>query len=102
METTEDIINAIIAVFNKNYKDHDLSFLQESLSNNKNMSYYYSNENEDDEENEESDENEEEESDSGDKEDENEKIKKKNDELLDLCLSSSLSPSISAEDLNLI
>ena len=104
LETTEDIINAIIAVFNKNYKDHDLSFLQESLSNNKNMSYYYSNENEneDDEEKEDSDENEEEESDSGEKDDENEKIKKKNDELLDLCLSSSLQPSVSAEDLTLI
>ena len=64
------------------------------------MIYHFCNE--DDEEKEDSDENEEEESDSGEKDDENEKIKKKNDELLDLCLSSSLQPSVSAEDLTLI
>ena len=39
LETTEDIINAIISVYNKNNRDHDLSFLQEN-STEKNMSFY--------------------------------------------------------------
>ena len=39
LETTEDIIDAIIYVYNKNYKEHDLSLLQEK-SNDKNLSYY--------------------------------------------------------------
>ena len=100
LETTEDIINAIINVYNKNYKDHDLSLLQEN-SKDKNFSFFLNSLEED----EESDENEEEESD--EEEDvnannDNEKIKKKNDELIDLCLSSSFQPSISNEDLILI
>ena len=97
LETTEDIINAIINVYNKNYLDHDLSLLQENSSE-KNIPYYL-NENE---EIEESEENEEEESDEEDANNENEKIKKKNDELIDLCFSSSLQPSISSENLTLI
>ena len=100
LETTEDIINAIINVYNKNYRDHDLSLLQES-SNDKNVSYYLD-QKEGDEEGEETEENEEEESDSGDINDENSKLKKKNDEVIDICLSSDLQPSISSENLNLI
>ena len=101
LETTEDIINAIINVYNKNYRDHDLSFLQEN-SVDKNLSYYLSvnEENKESEESEESEENEEEESD--EENDDNEKLKKKNDELIDLHFSSTLQPSVSAEDLILI
>ena len=96
LETTEDIIDAIISVYNKNYKEHDLSLLQEK-SNDKNLSYYIDYEEKEDEENEEEEEESDEESNDG-----NAKLKRKNNEILDLCLSSSLQPSISAENLILI
>ena len=100
LDTTEDIIDAIIKVYNKNYKDHDLSLMQEN-SKDKNFSFYLNSL----EENEESEENEEEESDKEEDKNgnnDNEKIKKKNDELIDLCLSPSFQPTISSEDLTLI
>ena len=101
LETTEDIINAIIDVYNKNYRDHDLSLLQEK-SNDKISDYidYKALEGEEEEE-ENNDENEEEESDEESKNESNE-IKKRNNEILDLCLSSSLQPAISTENLTLI
>ena len=103
LETTEDIINAIIDVYNKNYREHDLSLLQEK-SNDKNFSYHidiqkYEEEEEEDDDN---DENEEEESDEDGLNDDKNDIKKKNNEILDLCLSASLQPSISSENLTLI
>ena len=104
LETTEDIINAIIDVYNKNYKEHDLSLLQEK-SNDK-MSYFINfkkYEEGEEEENEDFElENEEEESDEELSNNESNEIKKKNDEILDLCLSTSLQPSISSENLTLI
>ena len=104
LETTEDIINAIIDVYNKNYKEHDLSLLQEK-SNDK-MSYFINFKKLDEEEEEENEdfemENEEEESDEELSNNESNEIKKKNDEILDLCLSTSLQPSISSENLTLI
>ena len=99
LETTEDIIDAIINVYNKNYKDHDLSFLQEK-SNDKSMSYYL-NFNEYEEKEGEEEEDEEEENDE-ESDDQNTALKKKNNEILDLCLSSSLQPTISSENLELI
>ena len=102
LETTEDIINAIIDVYNKNYKEHDLSLLQEK-SNDK-MSYFINFKKlDEEEENEDFEiENEEEESDEELSNNESNEIKKKNDEILDLCLSTSLQPSISSENLTLI
>ena len=97
LETTEDIINAIISVYNKNYKDHDLSLLQENSI--ENFSFYINDEDIEEKDNE--DEEEEEESDE-DNLDDNEKIKKKNEELIDLCFSSDFQPSVSSEDLTLI
>ena len=70
-------------------------------SKDKNFSFYLNSL----EENEESEENEEEESDKEEDKNgnnDNEKIKKKNDELIDLCLSPSFQPTISSEDLTLI
>ena len=96
LETTEDIINAIISVYNKNYKDHDLSLLQENSM--ENFSFYLNDE--DIEEKDSEDDEEEEESD--DDNDNNEKIKKKNEELIDLCFSSDFQPTVSSEDLTLI
>ena len=101
LETTEDIINAIINVYNKNYKDHDLSFLQEN-SEDKNNSYYIKLKEEKEESEEGEEDEDEEESEEDLTNDENEKMKKKNKELIDLCLSSSLQPSVSSEDLTLI
>ena len=98
LETTEDIINAIIAVYNKNYKDHDLSLLQENSM--ENFSFYLNDEDIEEKDSEEQEE-EEEESDE-DKLNDNEKIKKKNEELIDLCFSSDFQPSVSSEDLTLI
>ena len=103
METTEDIINAIIDVYNKNYKEHDLSLLQEK-SNDK-MSYFINFKKYEEDEDNDDDfeiENEEEESDEEVSNNESNEIKKKNDEILDLCLSTSLQPSISSENLTLI
>ena len=101
LETTEDIINAIIDVYNKNYKDHDLSLLQEKsndkLSNYINYKALEEEEEEEDENNDEIGEESDEES-----KNENNEIIKKNNEILDLCLSSSLQPSISSENLTLI
>ena len=98
LETTEDIINAIIDVYNKNYKEHDLSLLQEK--SNDNMSYYVNLKKY--EEGEEEDENEEEESDEEESDGENNEIKKKNKEIIDFCLSKDLQPSITSENLLLI
>ena len=103
LETTEDIINAIIDVYNKNYKEHDLSLLQEK-SNDK-MSYFINFKKYEEDEDNDDDfeiENEEEESDEEVSNNESNEIKKKNDEILDLCLSTSLQPSISSENLTLI
>ena len=102
LETTEDIINAIIDVYNKNYRDHDLSLLQEK-SNDKISDYidYKALEGEE-EEDENKDENEEEEESDEESKNESNEIKKKNNEILDLCLSSSLQPAISTENLTLI
>ena len=103
LETTEDIINAIIDVYNKNYKEHDLSLLQEK-SNDK-MSYFINFKKYEEDEDNDDDfeiENEEEESDEEVSNNESNEIKKKNDEILDLCLSTSLQPSISSENLILI
>ena len=103
LETTEDIINAIIDVYNKNYKEHDLSLLQEK-SNDK-MSYFINFKKYEEDEDNDDDfeiENEEEESDEEVSNNESNEIKKKNDEILDLCLSSSLQPAISTENLTLI
>ena len=102
LETTEDIINAIIDVYNKNYKDHDLSLLQEK-SNDK-LSNYINYKALEEEEEEEEDENNDEIGEESDEESKNEnnEIIKKNNEILDLCLSSSLQPSISSENLTLI
>ena len=100
LETTDDIINAIINVYNKNYKDHDISFLQENSAEQNNS--YYIQLKEENEESEENEEDEEEEESDEDLKDENEKMKKKNEELIDLCLSTSLQPSVSSEDLTLI
>ena len=103
METTEDIINAIIDVYNKNYKEHDLSLLQEK-SNDK-MSYFINFKKYEEDEDNDDDfeiENEEEESEEEVSNNESNEIKKKNDEILDLCLSTSLQPSISSENLTLI
>ena len=99
LENTEDIINAIINVYNKNYKYHDLSLLQEN-SKDKNFSFYLNSIEDDDE----LEENEEEQNDEEEisKNNDNEKIKNKNEELLDLYLSSSFQPLISNEDLTLI
>ena len=99
LETTEDIIDAIINVYNKNYKDHDLSFLQEK-SNDKSMSYYLNFNEYEEKEGEEEDDEEEENDEESD--DQNTALKKKNNEILDLCLSSSLQPTISSENLELI
>ena len=103
LETTEDIINAIIDVYNKNYREHDLSLLQEK-SNDKNFSYHidFQKYEEEEEEDDDNDENEEEESDEDGLNDDKNDIKKKNNEILDLCLSASLQPSISSENLTLI
>ena len=98
LETTEDIINAIISVYNKNYKDHDLSLLQENSM--ENFSFYLNDE--DIEEKESEDDEEEEESDDDNDNDINEKLKRKNEELIDLCFSSDFQPSVSSEDLTLI
>ena len=103
LETTEDIINAIIDVYNKNYKEHDLSLLQEK-SNDK-MSYFINFKKYEEDEDNDDDfeiENEEEESDEEVSNNESNEIKKKNDEILDLCLSTSLQPTISSENLTLI
>lgn len=105
LETTEDIINAIIEVYNKNYLEHDLSLLQEK-SNDKNFSYYvnlekYEGTGKEGEE-EEGENEEEEESDEEDLNEENNGINKNNKEILDLCLSTSLQPSITSENLTLI
>ena len=88
LETTEDIINAIIDVYNKNYREHDLSLLQEK-SNDKNFSYHidFQKYEEEEEEDDDNDENEEEESDEDGLNDDKNDIKKKNNEILDLCLS---------------
>ena len=106
LETTEDIINAIIEVYNKNYLEHDLSLLQEK-SNDKNFSYYvnlekYEGTGKEGEEEEGENEEEEEESDEEDLNEENNGINKNNKEILDLCLSTSLQPSITSENLTLI
>ena len=103
LETTEDIINAIVDVYNKNYREHDLSLLQEK-SNDKNLSYHidFQKYEEEEEEDDDNDENEEEESDEDGLNDDKNDIKKKNNEILDLCLSASLQPSISSENLTLI
>ena len=101
LETTEDIINAIIDVYNKNYKEHDLSLLQEK-SNDKMSNYINLNIYEEEDYDDLDDEDEEEESDEEDSNNENNKMKKKNNEILDLCLSTSLQSSISAENLTLI
>ena len=105
LETTEDIINAIIEVYNKNYLEHDLSLLQEK-SIDKNYSYYvnlekYEGTGKEGEE-EEGENEEEEESDEEDLNEENNGINKNNKEILDLCLSTSLQPSITSENLTLI
>ena len=98
LETTEDIIDAIIYVYNKNYKEHDLSLLQEK-SNDKNLSYYVNFDKLEEEE--EEDENEEEESDKEESNEDNE-INKKNKEIIDFCLSKDLQPTITSENLTLI
>ena len=100
LETTEDIIDAIIAVYNKNYKDHDISLLQEKsneLSKRNSLSYI----NYDEEEFEEEDE-EKEEGESSEEDEINEKLKKKNNEVVDLCLSSTLQQNVNQENLTLI
>ena len=97
LETTEDIIDAIISVYNKNYKEHDLSFLQEKSSD-FNNSYYVDFNKLDNEEEEE--ENEEEESDEDELE--GNEMQKKNKEIIDLYLSKDLQPSITPENLLLI
>ena len=96
LETTEDIIDAIISVYNKNYREHDLSLLQEKSSE-YNNSYYVNFDKLEDEE-EEDDENEEEESD----EEEDNEMQKKNKEIIDFYLSKDLQPSITPENLVLI
>ena len=97
LETTEDIIDAIISVYNKNYREHDLSLLQENSTDK--MSYYVDFnklEEEEEEEDEEENENEEEES------DEENEMQKKNKEIIDFYLSKDLQPSITSENLILI
>ena len=97
LETTEDIIDAIISVYNKNYREHDLSLLQEKSSE-YNNSYYVNFDKLEEEEEEDENENEEEESD----EEEDNAIKKKNKEIIDFYLSKDLQPSITPENLGLI
>ena len=96
LETTEDIIDAIISVYNKNYREHDLSLLQENSTDK--MSYYvdFNKLEEEEEEDEEENENEEEES------DEENEMQKKNKEIIDFYLSKDLQPSITSENLILI
>ena len=99
LETTEDIIDAIISVYNKNYKEHDLSFLQEKSSD-FNNSYYVDFNKLDKEEEEDENENEEEESDEDELE--GNEMQKKNKEIIDFYLSKDLQPSITPENLLLI
>ena len=101
LETTEDIIDAIISVYNKNYKEHDLSFLQEKSSD-FNNSYYvdFNKLDKEEEEDENEDENEEEESDEDELE--GNEMQKKNKEIIDFYLSKDLQPSITPENLLLI
>ena len=96
LETTEDIIDAIISVYNKNYREHDLSLLQENSTDK--MSYYvdFNKLEEEEEEDEEENENEDEES------DEENEMQKKNKEIIDFYLSKDLQPSITSENLILI
>ena len=92
-ETTDDIINEIINLYNKNYKNKNLSTMLEEFEPTNDTYSFQENKDEDELEEEEEEEEENEEDDNINEQ------KKKNKELIDLYLSSNLQPTIPKENL---